>query len=139
MNIDILVTGVHEEATSSSNCTVLRPHTGAVTFIEHVQKKILVDVGGMGTFEEIQEKLAQKKMIPSDIDFIVLTHFHLDHSFNVSQFSNARVFGWNHEWRNRETVRYHSIQSEEMIPGIRVIPTPGHAEEHISVFLPESP
>jgi glyoxylase-like metal-dependent hydrolase (beta-lactamase superfamily II) len=132
MRYSPLFLGIHE-VSSTHEGSLLPKHTAAVTLIQTEGKNILVDCGARGTFELITAELAKHKLTPNDIDILILTHFHLDHAFNVALFPNARVIGWMHEWRNTGTLRIAKIQDFEVVKGVKVFPTPGHAEEHLAV------
>lgn len=108
-------------------------HSSAVTLIQNEDKNMLVDTGGRGKFPVIKEKLAGVGLAPEDIHYVVLTHFHLDHAYNVSFFPNARVIGWIHEWKTGSTFRFADIEKMEFVKGVKIIKTLGHAEEHLSV------
>ena len=113
--------------------TNITDHTGSVTFIQNGITNILIDVGGRGRLPEIQSKLAERKVTLDNIDIIILTHFHLDHAFNVAAFPKARVIGWNHEWNEKSTFRFKDIEGREISDGISLLSTPGHTPEHLSV------
>lgn len=134
MKIIPLITGTH--VTRQTQFGVLLPsHTGSVTLLQYENRNILVDTGGRGMMPAIKIKLKEIGLIPSDIHIVILTHFHLDHAYNVAHFSNARVFGWMHEWRDKETLRLPSIDGFTLFDSITLFQTPGHAEEHISVAV----
>lgn len=134
MTIIPLVTGTH--VTKQTPFGVLLPdHTGSVTLLRHEGQNILVDTGGRGMFNALKIALKQHELDPSDINVVILTHLHLDHSYNVCRFPGARLFAWTHEWRERETVRIKDIDGFRLFDRITLFRTPGHAEEHISVAV----
>lgn len=135
MKISVLIEGTHQTKEKSDDFVVLEPHTGAVTLIQTEGKNILVDTGGKGTFPLIEVELSHHGLKSSDIDIIILTHFHLDHGFNVALFSNARVLGWKHFWDSIRTVRINAIDMFQVVENVFVFPTPGHAEEHLAVLV----
>lgn len=123
--------------------------------IEGAQKRILVDTGisasDLRSFrgfecEEIQsfeDSLAANGLAPADIDIVIQTHLHYDHSFNTHKCVNARVVVQESELRfalaphplmwelyDKQTLsrlRYCLVQGDtEIAPGIRVIHVPGH-------------
>jgi len=134
MEISLLIQGTHvmEEAEGGVNIV---DHTGAVTLVRNGSINILVDVGGRGRMPEIQAGLSAKGLKEEDVDLIILTHFHLDHAFNIGFFTKARVIGWNHEWKSGSTFRFKDIETWKVADGIHILPTPGHTPEHISVVL----
>ena len=128
----MLIKGTHvmEEVEGGTNIV---DHTGSVTLIQNGQSNILIDVGGRGRLAEIQKGLAERGLKEDNIDLIILTHFHLDHAFNISAFPKARVIGWNHEWKAGSTFRFKDIEAWKVAENISILPTPGHTPEHISV------
>lgn len=136
MDIIPLIIGVHT-AIDRPDGVSLPGHTGAVTLLSHNHERILVDVGGRGTWDTLCERLTRHKLSPDDITHIILTHLHLDHSYNIARFPQARIFAWKHEWRAGETFRFGKIEAAPLPPYIHLLPTPGHAEEHIAVMVEE--
>ena len=132
MEITQILQGTHVMEDAEGGVNIV-DHTGSVSLITTATEKILVDVGGRGRMPEIQAALSAKNLKEDDISLIILTHFHLDHAFNISFFSKARVIGWNHEWKSGSTFRFKDIETWKIADGIHILPTPGHTPEHISV------
>jgi glyoxylase-like metal-dependent hydrolase (beta-lactamase superfamily II) len=134
MDINLLLKGTHVMEESEGGVNIV-DHTGSVTLIRNGKDNILVDVGGRGRLPDIQKGLVDAKLKVEDIGLIILTHFHLDHAFNIASFPNARVIGWNHEWKSGSTFRFKDIETWRVADGIHILPTPGHTPEHISVVV----
>lgn len=125
--------------------------TGSCTFIEACGKKFLVDFGmeqGIDTYEN--EKIP---VAPSEIDFVLLTHAHIDHSgllpllfaggfkgeihatkatcnlCGIMLRDSAHIQEFEAEWRNRKGRRKNQ---EEFIP----LYTMAEAEGAIKLFSP---
>lgn len=134
-------------------------------FIEGANRRILVDTGGSDTewaahyhhpVERKKEEdpinaLKELGLVPTDIDIIIMTHLHWDHSFNTDLFPNAKIIvqdkevyyainplpchalyyesqliGMTPPWL-KSLNRMEIIRGEKEIePGIRLIPLPGH-------------
>ncbi len=133
MNIYPLFEGVHAMKPTEDGGMDIYHHSGAVTLIQDEHHNILVDVGGRGSIETIRELLSEHGLTCDDIDTVILTHFHLDHAYNVAFFDKAKIFGWIHEWKDQQTIRFGDIESLS-ISGVRIIRTPGHAEESLAVL-----
>ncbi|MDR3756483.1 MULTISPECIES: N-acyl homoserine lactonase family protein [Enterocloster] len=91
-----------------------------------------------------------------DISRIIFTHLHWDHTFYMKEFSNAKYYAQKKEYEfalNPLPLYYKSYEyqwlgleapflgcefqlldgEEEIVPGIRVYPTPGHSPGHQAV------
>lgn len=132
MIITPLLVGTHAMKETAEGVDIY-DHSSAVTLIRNDGKNMLVDTGGRGKFPLLKEKLAELKLAPEDIHYVVVTHFHLDHAYNIAFFPNAHVIGWIHEWKAGSTFRFADIEKMEFVKGVKIIRTLGHAEEHLSV------
>lgn len=94
----------------------------------------------LSTFEDALSKAGLR---PEDIDLVIQTHLHFDHCFNTSRCKNARVLVQEDELkfaRNPHPVfapmysgalldvlNFELVSGQkEVLPGIEVIPVPGH-------------
>jgi glyoxylase-like metal-dependent hydrolase (beta-lactamase superfamily II) len=109
--------------------------------------------------QETPKRLLQIGIKPQDIEIIVLTHLHWDHVGQVDKFPNARIFVSREEFlysmcplpphrlgyealqlgiepvflRSIPQFEYLDLSEKEIIPGLKVFPTPGHTPGSISV------
>ena len=102
----------------------------SVVFIKSSRKNIIVDPGF--DREKLLNALRKEGLKISDIDFVFLTHGHIDHSLLAGIFEDAKIID--------ELCVYQKdiiIQHNGIIPGtdIKVIRTPGHMEEHCSLIV----
>lgn len=104
--------------------------------------------------DDLQTRLSDLDVRPTDIDYVINTHLHFDHAGNNDLFEKATFFvqrehydfatGNNmfpNQYWNLPKLTYELLDGEtELFPGIEVILTPGHAPAHESVMvrLPES-
>ncbi|WP_461459662.1 MBL fold metallo-hydrolase [Methanothrix sp.] len=93
----------------------------SVTLIESEKERIIVDTGQEGDGEVILKALADLGLEGSDIDIIVNTHSHPDHCANNRLFSRAKTV--------------YPKDGELIAPGVRVLATPGHSPDSISVLV----
>lgn len=108
--------------------SILRDEFGAildarssVTLIVSGSKRIIVDTGLRGEEMQITDALAKKGLRTGDIDILVNTHTHQDHTGNNHLFSRAKIL--------------HPSEGEILAPGVRAIETPGHTLDSISVVV----
>lgn len=102
----------------------------SVVFIKSNRKNIIVDPGF--DREKLLNALRKEGLKISDIDFVFLTHGHIDHSLLAGIFEDAKIID--------ELCVYQKdiiIQHNGIIPGtdIKVIRTPEHMEEHCSLIV----
>ncbi len=94
---------------------------------------------------------------PEDVDIVINTHLHCDHSGSNREFKNATFYVQKKEWEaafsplvpeapfydalcyNKKAVNYFQWNflsgDTEILPGLRVITTPGHTRGHQSVLF----
>ena len=58
---------------------------GNVTYIEDNDTRILIDIGMRCCY--VEEKLKEMDVDPKDIDAILLTHIHKDHTLGLHTFA----------------------------------------------------
>jgi glyoxylase-like metal-dependent hydrolase (beta-lactamase superfamily II) len=157
-------------------------YTTRCLVVEAAGKRVLVETGNGDKFSpklkdiygiehdrSIEHALREVGLAPDDIDFVVLTHMHFDHSGGTTRFSTtgtglapvfkrARHVVQRKEWkdavkpneRNRASYLQENVAplaegggerlwivdgETEIVPGVRVIPTPGHTPGHQSVLI----
>ena len=115
-----------------------------------------------GSVRTVEHALAEAGVVPAEIDHVVLTHLHFDHAGGLTRlgpggepepvFPNARVHVQRGEWEdalaNRSTMTRTYLRTHldpvarqvvlhegaaEPLPGLRLIPAPGHTWHHQAV------
>ncbi|MCH8741973.1 MBL fold metallo-hydrolase [Patescibacteria group bacterium] len=101
-----------------------------VVFIQSNRKNIIVDPGC--NREKLLKALKDNNLEIKDIDFVVLTHGHIDHSLLSGIFENATIIDELYIYQ-KDIINKHG----GIIPGtdLKVIRTPGHKEEHCSLII----
>jgi len=125
---------------------------GHLHVIEHPAGRVLVDTGMIETTPELDEEwhpTIYPERIPRDVACVINTHLHFDHCGGNRLFPGlpihvqrrereaAREPGYTiAEWVEFEGARYVELDGKaEIVPGVRVIPTPGHSPGHQSVLV----
>ena len=105
----------------------------SVVYVSDREQHIVIDPGMVANQSQILEPLARLGVQPEQVTDVVISHHHPDHTMNVGLFANARVhsgtsiyFGEN--WDDAQPDR-------QISPGVRLIATPGHQPEDISVVI----
>jgi len=129
-------------------------------YIEGAGKHILVDTGGEGEelrknsqfgapWEEVrsfEENLARVGITPNDVDIVIQTHLHFDHTLNTRKCHNAKVYVQKNElaqvkdphpltsqmyrWfeKGGKDLNYMVVNGDhQLLPGIELLSVPGHS------------
>lgn len=103
----------------------------SVVLIETDTLKIIVDPGL--NRKDLLDALEKEKLKTGQIDFVVLTHNHLDHSALVSAFEKAIILDDEQKYIQNGEI---SMQGENILgQGVEIISTPGHDPFHCSVLI----
>lgn len=99
-------------------------------------KKVLIDPGA--DKERLLKGLEDENLKPEDIDIIFITHWHVDHFLNIRLFPNHKILDATTLWDDNGGEYFPNNTSPvENIPetNIKVIPTPGHTSDHVSLLI----
>ena len=125
---------------------------GFLHLVEHPAGRVLVDTGLIDSTPELDEQWSPRfdpDKIPRDVVCVINTHLHFDHCGGNRLFAGipiyvqrlereaARAEGYTiPEWVEFDGAQYVELEGgEEVLPGVRVIPTPGHTPGHQSVLI----
>jgi len=105
--------------------------SSTTTLIQDNGINIVVDPGM--NRDALLDNLLKEDLKPEDINFVILTHTHLDHSLLVGIFENAKVFDNSDVFSSDGQISQHKGK----IPNtnIEIIKTPGHDQFHCSVLV----
>jgi glyoxylase-like metal-dependent hydrolase (beta-lactamase superfamily II) len=103
--------------------------TSATVMVKSGGKNVIIDPGMFP--EELKSALDKEHQQINDIDIVVNSHSHLDHTRNAELFDKSKV------WEPFK--EYKKIPENLTVPGtqIKVIYTPGHVDKHLA-FLVET-
>lgn len=94
---------------------------------------ILVDSGSPEHRERLISALERNHLSTSDIDVVVSTHLHGDHTANNDLFTDARKLARAEEIPPRE---YEAVlEDEELCDGVTLVHVPGHTRGSMAVFV----
>ena len=120
--------------------------------IEHPEGRVLVDTGMIDSTPELDAEWGIRfdaTLIPRDVVCVINTHLHFDHCGGNRLFAGtpihvqraereaARADGYTiPSWVEFEGATYVEHDGKaEIVPGVRVLPTPGHTPGHQSVLV----
>ncbi|KAL6424306.1 hypothetical protein ACFW04_009843 [Cataglyphis niger] len=99
-------------------------------------KLIIVDTMTAWDRVKIIQALAQHNIEPENIDYVVCTHSHADHLGNNNLFTDAtHIIGLSVQ---QGTIFYEDPRISNgytLCPGVKVIATPGHTAEDVTVLV----
>lgn len=105
--------------------------SSTVSLVQSEGKNMIVDPGC--NKEKLLEGLENEGLSTEDIDFVLLTHNHTDHSMLVGIFTEAKVIDTEEIYTgDRQVVHGNKIPEMEL----EIIQTPGHTTEHCSLVVP---
>jgi N-acyl homoserine lactone hydrolase len=119
---------------------------------------VLVDAGSFNMRRLILSQLAERRLTPTDVTDVILTHAHYDHAINWVMFPSARILIGTDEiaWAEAQPMghtlvpelyirelagspRLHAVRDgEEILPGMTAYAAPGHTPGHM-IFLLSTP
>ena len=128
------------------------PWPACIHLIEHPDGRVLVDTGMIDSTPELDEEwhpFFDATLIPRDVSLVINTHLHFDHCGGNRLFPGVPIYvqriereaarepGYTiPEWVEFDGATYVELNgAAEIVPGVRVLPTPGHTPGHQSVLV----
>lgn len=105
----------------------------SVTLVESGGVKVIVDTGSPDSEDRLLTALERMDVEPALVKYVVNTHMHMDHCGNNGLFTGARVVA--HELESPPLGSLKISGRQGLIKGVEIVPTPGHSEGSISVFV----
>jgi glyoxylase-like metal-dependent hydrolase (beta-lactamase superfamily II) len=102
-----------------------------ITLVQDGNLNIVCDPGVVSDQKIILEKLNQAGLSPDDIDIVFLTHSHIDHFRNIGMFPKAKTLEYYGIWKENTV----SDWQEYFSANIRIIKTPGHSKESLTMLV----
>jgi N-acyl homoserine lactone hydrolase len=124
----------------------------SIHVVEHPEGRVLVDTGMIDSTPELDAEWGIRfdaSLIPRDVVCVINTHLHFDHCGGNRLFAGtpihvqrvereaARADGYTiAEWVEIDGATYVEHDgAAEILPDVRVLPTPGHTPGHQSVLV----
>lgn len=103
----------------------------SVVLIKTDKYKIIVDPGF--NRKELLDALERENIKTGDINFVMLTHTHLDHCVLVGIFENAIILDNSDQYLQNGEIRRQ--EKNILDKDIQIINTPGHDQFHCSIIV----
>ncbi len=110
-----------------------------VYLLQFPSQNILIDTSSKENEKELISSLYTLNLSPKNINTIILTHAHYDHTENINLFSNAKIYGnftkqINTDHTQTEIKNILPISSfESLNPNFKIHKTPGHTQGDIII------
>lgn len=105
--------------------------SSTVILVKANGKNVIIDPGC--NRNKLLSTLNKENLKVNDINFVLLTHNHLDHTLLVGIFPNARVLTTEEIYKNDNQISHNNKIPET---DLEIIQTPGHCNEHCSLVVP---
>jgi len=101
-----------------------------VYLIKLNKKNILIDTSSPQNVEQLKKELKKLKLNPEDIDVVILTHNHWDHTGGILLFLNSEIYGGKRDFPEKKVLNINKLK----IPEFKIIKTPGHSKGGICIL-----
>ena len=130
VKLDILAVG---NLKRDEEGNILEAHSTS-TLVRTDDMTIVVDTSSKFLRPALKNSFRELGVFMKDVDAVVLTHWHSDHVENLDLFPNAKVYL--HEGGPKVSVEHESVTEDfDLCPGVRLVHTPGHTHDSMSVFV----
>lgn len=103
-----------------------------ISLIKDGQIIMVVDPGTSKNQEVIIEALKKECLMINDINWVFLTHSHIDHYRNIGMFPNVKTLEYWGIWEgDKEAIDW----KEQFTDDIKIIKTPGHDKTSITLLV----
>jgi len=102
-----------------------------ISLIQSEGLNIVVDPGVLESQKMLADALLKEKLTVSDVDFVFLTHSHIDHFRNIGMFPEAKTLEFWGIWDKNKVIDWH----EDFNGDIKIIKTPGHSADSLTFLV----
>ena len=102
-----------------------------ITLVKDRNIVMVVDPGVLKSQQVLIEALAKENLKVSDVNYVFITHSHLDHYRNIGMFAEAKTIEYYGIW-DKGTVE---DWPEQLSQDIKIIKTPGHNYDGLSLLV----
>ncbi len=137
--IKVLREGVHID-NRFEGYTNFEPICSSTILIQSAGQNIIIDPGHIAMLAELFELLKKEDLAATAINYVFLTHHHLDHASSMGAFPKAKIFmGDGYVVHDRPLYQvYKDLKLLKLPTGLEIFPTPGHTLESNSYRFEEN-
>jgi len=92
---------------------------------------MVVDPGVLESQKMLVDKLKENGLTIDEVNYVFLTHSHVDHYRNTGMFPKAKVIEFFGIWEGQSVEDW----KEQLTKDIKIIKTPGHASTSLSLLV----
>lgn len=111
----------------------IRDASSSITLVESAGQRLLIDTGSPGNCKALRTALEGMEVSVDSVKHLVNTHMHIDHVGCNQIFRSARTYAHALESPPIGTIKI--TDSRTVLPGVEVIPTPGHTFGSVTVLV----
>jgi N-acyl homoserine lactone hydrolase len=113
--------------------TFIMEARSSATLVSRNGRRILVDTSGPQNRMMLLDALRSRGITPQDVEAVVLTHLHGDHTGNLVLFPDAVHYA--HRLEHPGPSFTEVKEGTELWEGVKVLHTPGHTQGSVSVLV----
>ena len=102
-----------------------------ISLIKDGDINIIVDPGVLESQQLLVDALSKEGLGIDDIDYIFITHSHLDHYRNIGMFPGAKTLEYYGIWEGSKVKK----RKEQFSENIQIIETPGHNYDSLTFLV----
>jgi len=102
-----------------------------ITLVKDGDVVIIVDPGTLENQQTLIGALAKEGLSIYDVNYVCITHSHIDHYRNIGMFPKAKILEFYGIWDKETVVPW----AEDFSENIKILATPGHDSTSISLVV----
>ena len=128
--VKVLIKGF-TNADSTANADAEEKSCATITLVRDKDIVMIVDPGVLDDQRILVDKLKGEGLNINDVNYVCLTHSHIDHFANVGMFPKARILEFFGIWKGGICDEWKENFSKD----IKIIKTPGHDKTGITLLV----
>lgn len=133
--IEVLFEGTHENHQHDGAYYSIDPLGSSVVLIQTEGQNILFDTSSMINREKLLAALRERGLNPEDINHVVCSHYHFDHTYNNSLFGGTAFIHTSLAFIDKKGSGhiFAPIEKRGLPSTIELLNTPGHTQTDVSL------